>query len=175
MVNTTVAALIVVIAVMGSAFGSYYFTATPLNSEISTYQTSVASYQSAVYSLSAHPSTTTIFSTTTQTTTAVSVRTSTTTYFPIPNNVSVFFDNSGSYISYRIDTTINGWGGYTDATSFNQTVTPLQNNEWISVQASCSNACTNGTNFSALLLVNNYPVAVASGNSYTALLINYTI
>jgi hypothetical protein len=175
MVSAKVIAIIAIVAVVATSAGSYYFAATPLSAIVSSYQTSITSYESVVSSFSAHPSTTTIFSTMTQTTTSTSVTTSTKTYYPVPSNITVLFDSSGSFLSYRIDTPFNGWGGQTFANSFSQDITPIYNNEWISVQASCSSSCSNRTNFSALLLVNDYPVAVASGNSYTALLINYTI
>jgi hypothetical protein len=87
----------VIVAVILSAFGSYYATATPLNAQVSSlqtnvssYQSNVSSYESVVSSMSDHPSTTTVTSTqtntlisvqtTTQVSTTISTLTTTTTY-----------------------------------------------------------------------------------------------
>ena len=170
-----VVAIIPIVAVIAASFGSYYSAAIPLRAEVFSFQTSVSSFESVISSISANPSTTTVFSTLTHTTTSIYFTTSIDTYYPVPSNVTVLFDSSGSFLSYRVDTPFNGWGGLTSANLFNQTVTPIHSHEWISVEASCSSSCSNRTSFSALLLVNDYPVARASGNAYTALLINYTI
>jgi hypothetical protein len=117
MVNAGVLGVVLVVVIMASGFGSYYLTSMPLNAEVSSYQSKISNLQSSISSISANPSTTTIYSTETEntTTTSISITTSTLTEYPIPNNVTFFVvylsgcGNQGNYqISVNGQTIANG-------------------------------------------------------------------
>ncbi|MDG7000771.1 MAG: hypothetical protein JRN15_16890 [Nitrososphaerota archaeon] len=134
MVNAGAIGAIAVIAVILSAFGSYYVTATPLNAQVSSYQTSissyesnVSSYQSIVSSMSAHPSTTTLTTTSISTSTTTSIHnityttletvTSTTTYTyridQVPSSALVVTAESYSNATKLITMTVQNTENYT--------------------------------------------------------------
>lgn len=97
MLSSSVIAVTTVLVVILSAFGSYYVTATPLNAQVSSDQTSiimyevnVSSYQSEVSSMSAHPSTTTLTTTSISTTTTTSVQNITRTTLETVTSVTTY-------------------------------------------------------------------------------------
>ena len=177
MASSGAIAAIAVVAVILTAFGSYYYTATPLNAQVSSYQTSVSSYQSVVSSMSAHPSTTTIYSTTTQTTTSISittttsittqtetsisVSTSTEIVYPIPDNVTVSIVPSGEFTNYAINAGSYSSSGSTGGQkSFS--ISPVYQNETITISIVLSCPGSTGPSASAFLYINSAVVSQTS-------------
>ncbi|MGA2875496.1 MAG: hypothetical protein ABSE82_08155 [Nitrososphaerales archaeon] len=175
MVNAGVIGAIAIVAVIVASFGSYYVTATPLQSSISSLQTNASEYQSVIASMSAHPSTTTILSTITQTVTSTLTIVSTSTAYPIPDNVTVYFQNSGTPINYAINTASQSYTGSTSNTAFSIPITPVFAGEKITITASCVGTCGVGLTFSATLYVNKAIVSQANGNAYGGLSISYIL
>ncbi|HVB13091.1 MAG TPA: hypothetical protein VNE86_08140 [Nitrososphaerales archaeon] len=166
MANAGVIGAIAIVAIIAASYGSYYVTATPLQSSISSLQTNVSEYQSSISSLqtnvseyqsviasmSAHPSTTTIFTTLTQTTTSIStitttsvlthtttstsVSTSTEILYPIPENVTVYLIDGGGGITNYAISA----GSISDSGSISSQetflVSPVYQNESITVSIS---------------------------------------
>jgi hypothetical protein len=99
MPNASIVGVLAIVAIILSGFGSYYFTATPLNAQVSSYQTSVSSYESVVSSMSAHPSTTTTTETLTSTLTTTSTYSTTyTTLQTVTTTRSIYPPSSSSYV-----------------------------------------------------------------------------
>ena len=178
MSSASVIGVIAIVAIIASAFGSYYVTSNPLNSQIS-------SYQSVVSSMSSHPSTTTFTSTSTSTTTvlltttiiltstitatSISTTTSSTTYYPIPNNVTVIVSSSGAFMNYAINA-----GSYSTSGSLSgqQTfsISPTYQSETISISTTLNCPGSTGPTGSAYLYVNSTLVSqsdVACGGTTT--------
>lgn len=170
MVNSSVVGVVAVVLIVAASFGTYYVTATPIKAQVASYQTNVSSYQSVISSMSAHPSTTTIVTTTTQTTisattntstitatqttTSTSLITSTVTSYPIPDNVTVYLVSSGSFTNYGITA-----GSYSTSGSLGGSqrfyVTPVYQGETITITINLSCPGSNGPTASSSLYVNS--------------------
>ena len=185
MVNAGLVGVVVVFTIIGAAFSSYYVTVAPINGQIS-------SYQSVITSLSEHAST--VISTTTQyvvsvvtetnagatttitsVTTLTSVSTSTVTEYPLTDNLTVWFQNSGSTFNYAVNSATFAKSSSTNLTSIPITISPIYTNEAIDISASCSMPCTIGMSFNATLYFNSNVVRQASGNATQGLSFNYTL
>ena len=175
---------VAIVAIILVALGTYYVASTPL-------QASIFSYQSVVESMSADPSTTTVYSeiiqsaastsniTTTsfatETTTSVSVSTSTITAFPIAENVSVAFQNSGASFNYNIRAPTFSYSGSSASNSLVIGLTPVYTGEQITVTASCGSSCPSGFTLTATLNVNGSVVSQSTATAYSGLTISSAI
>lgn len=161
MPSSSVVGVIAIVALILGAFGTYAVTTIPLNAQVSSYQTSVSSYQSVVSSMSAHPSTTTVYATTTQTTTSITTTTSTVTSYPIPDNVTVMVAPSGEFTDYSINA-----GSYSSSGSTGSekifSVSPVYQNEPITISITLSCPGSTGPSASAYLYVNSTLVSQTS-------------
>ena len=183
MVNAGLVGIVVVFTIIAAAFSSYYVTVVPMNGQI-------ASYQSVITSLSEHASTTTttqyVVSTITETnagatttvtsvTTTTFVSTSTETEYPLTDNLTVWFQNSGSTFNYAVNSPTFAKSSSTNLTSIPITISPIYTNEVINVSASCAMPCTIGMTFNATLYFNSNVVNYASGNSTQGISFNYML
>ena len=165
MANASILGVLIVVAIIGASFGSYYLTASPLQSK-------VASYQSEISSMSANPSTATI--TRTSTVTSISTTTSTTTamttafYYPVPYNVTVNIVPSGPFLDFAINATYGTLcdcnyyvsGSLSSEQQF--PVTPVFQDEIITIGIALECSGNNDTIGSATLYVNNSLVALTN-------------
>lgn len=156
-----------------AGFAFYYMETSSniqtMDSKISSQQQMINNLGAQITSIQEHTVTLTV------TTTSTSVVTSTTTAFPSPDNVTVYFQNSGSIFNYAIHTASQSYTGSTSNSAVRIQVTPVFRGEGISISASCGGTCPSGMTFSALLYVNDSLVAQSSGNAFTGLSILYTL
>lgn len=138
MVSAGALGVLIVVAIIGVSFCSYYVVSTPLDAQITSYQNSVSSLHSVISSMSANPSTTTIYSTITKTSTSTSTSTSTTTIYPIPNNVTFYLiysngcGNQGDY-SISVNGHVVNSGSIASGTNSTTSISPLYQGENVSI------------------------------------------
>jgi hypothetical protein len=187
MVNVGLVGIVVVFTIIGAAFGSYYITALPVSSQI-------ASYQSVISSMSAHPQGATFTTTVTQfvvsvvtetnagtattissTTTVTSVVTSTETAYPLSDNLTVWFRNSGSNFTYAVNSPTFSVSNSTNVTSIPIRIAPIYTNEMFNITASCVMPCAHGMSFSATLFFNGNVAQEESGNENQSISFSYTL
>jgi hypothetical protein len=189
MVNAGLVGIVVVFTIIAAAFSSYYVTVSPINGQISSYQSEIASLSEHVSTVIVTSVTTQLVvstitvtgigGTTTSVTTLTSVSTSTLTEYPLESNVTVFFQNqnSSSLISYAIKSpTIDFAGSFNTNYTYTSTPqTPLYSGEMISITASCATNCNNATTFSATLYRGGTVAVQNTGSSLQPISINYTL
>ena len=175
---------IAIVAIILVALGTYYVATTPL-------QANISSYQSVIASMSLDPSTTTIYSEITQsaasvsnttttsfateTTTSVLVSTSTIFAYPVAENVSVSFQNSGANFNYNIKSPTFSYSGSSGSNSLVIGLTPVYTGEQITVTASCGSSCPSGFTLTAKLSVGGSVVSQSTATAYSGLTISAVI
>lgn len=185
MVNAGLVGIVVVFTIIAAAFSSYYVTVAPMNGQISSYQsviTSLSEHASAVTSTTTryvvsivtetNAGATTTF---TSVTTTTFVSTSTETEYPLTDNLTVWFQNSGSNFSYAVNSPTFTNSSSTSLTSVAIRISPIYTNENISISASCVMPCTPGMTFSATLYFNGDGVQQALGNATQSISFDYKL
>jgi hypothetical protein len=178
MVNAGLVGIIMVFTIIGAAFGSYYITTSPISAQI-------ASYQSVISSMSAHPSgavvTTTITqfvvsvvtetnagstATITSTSTVTSVVTSTETEL---SNVTVLLRKSGTSLNYSVNWATFNVTGSTNTSSLLLPINPVYTGNQIFINTQCT-LCT----MNATLYIGTHLAAFDTGTNLKPLSMNYT-
>jgi len=182
MVNSTILVVALVIGIIGSGLGSYYVTSAPLNAQISSDQTTISAIQSeisnqqsVISSMSAHPSTTTVYSTLTTTSVSVTTSTSTSTIYPSPNNVTIEFTGGANGVTYNIQSpTFNSNGALSSSLTF--TKISSYAGETFTVSASPNGLETpSGALFYGYLFINGTLVDQGSGTGYGGFTFSVTV